>query len=149
MSLITVPSASTAVTPASCDLVGPYLIVRIPPAFVAIVPPTVAESRDARSTPYRSPARAACADRLAMLTPAPAVTWPAAMSTGPRWSSRERESMTGAQRPACCGGGTDPPTRLVLPPCGTTGTPRAAHARSAPATSPAERGRTTQLAAPR
>ena len=49
--LITLPSASTAVIPASCDLVGPYLTVWIPPALVAIVPPTVAESLEARSTP--------------------------------------------------------------------------------------------------
>ena len=38
-------------TPATCSRVGPYLIVRMPPALVAIVPPTVAESLEARSTP--------------------------------------------------------------------------------------------------
>src|SRR6516225_3587894 len=72
--LITLPSASTASSPSSCARVGPYLIVWRPPALVAIVPPTVAESLAARSTPYSRPAWAACALSSAIVTPARAVT---------------------------------------------------------------------------
>ena len=57
----TEPSARTASTPdhlppASCRRRS----TRMPPALVPTVPPTVAESRAARSTPYAEPGRAAC-----------------------------------------------------------------------------------------
>ena len=115
-----------------------------------MVPPTVAESRAARSTPYSKPARPAWARNAAMVTPAPAVTCPATASTGPSAVSRRVDSTTGAgpgeRGPA--GAGTDPPTRPVLPPCGISGTRRAAQQRSTAAASAAEPGRTTQAAVP-
>ena len=44
--------------------------------------------------------------------------------------------------------GTPPPTRPVLPPCATTGTPAAAQAFTMAATSPVEPGRTAATAWP-
>ena len=57
-------------------------------------------------------------------------------------SRRASDSTT----PPC---GTPPPTRPVLPPCGTTGTPAAAQARTTAATSAVVRGRTAARASPR
>ena len=74
-------------------------MVLIPPALVAIVPPTVADSREARFTPYARPAAAACARRSAIVAPAPAVTCAASGSTGPSSRSRLADSTT-APRPS-------------------------------------------------
>ncbi len=113
-----------------------------------MVPPTVAESREARSTPYSKPAFAACARSRLIVTPAPAVTCAAMASTGSSRVSRVAESSTGpAPRPR--GGGTEPPTSPVLPPCGTTAARCRAQHRITSATWAAEAGRTTQLAVPR
>src|SRR5580693_7238968 len=122
-------------------------MVLIPPALVAIVPPTVADSREARFTPYARPAAAACARNSAIVTPAPAVTWAASLSTGPSSRSRRVDSTTAA-RPRLAGGGTDPPTRPVLPPCGTTAAPCSAQARSTAATWAVDPGRTAHSASP-
>ncbi len=90
-----------------------------------------------------------------MVTPTPAVTWPDPTSTGSRRVSRLADRITGGGGGAGAGagagpagGGTDPPTRPVLPPCGTIAAPCAAQARITSATSPAEPGLTTQLAMP-
>ena len=72
-----------------------------------------------------------------MVTPACAVTCPARASTGPSASSRRRSSTISP-----CSG-TDPPTRPVLPPWGTTAAPASPHARSTAATSSTAPGRTT------
>ena len=82
-----------------------------------------------------------------MVTPAPAVTWPDAASTGSSPVSRLADRITGS-RPAGSGGGTEPPTRPVFPPCGMTGTRWAAQARITSATSLVDPGLTTQLAMP-
>ncbi len=118
-------------------------MVWMPPALVAIVPPTVAESRAARSTPYSSPARAACARSSAIVTPAPAVTWPDRASTGSSRRSRRADRTTAP--PVT---GTPPPTSPVFPPCGTTGAPCRAQARRTAPTWAASAGRTTPRATP-
>ena len=59
---------------------------------------------------------------------------------------RARLITTGARLSAR---GTAPSHRLVLPPCGTTGTPAAAQARTTAATCSVVDGRTTQQARPR
>ena len=90
----TVPSPSTASTPRSWARVSPWRSIRSPPALVAMVPPTVAWSRLAMSTPYAHPAAAASPCTAARLAPAPAVTCPPTSSTGPTWSSPRRQSTT-------------------------------------------------------
>src|SRR5579883_1707705 len=109
----------------------------IPPALVAIVPPTVAESRLERSTPYPQPAAPAASCRRPTVTPAPAVTWPASRSTSSSRSRRRRLSTTSPPR------GTPPPTSPVFPPWGTRGTPVSRQTSRTPATSAVDRGRTT------
>src|SRR5712691_9486031 len=115
----------------------------MPPALVATVPPTVADPREARSTPYRNPAASACACSAAIVTPAPATTDPAARSTTPRSVNLPVDKITG-NSPAVlarvvvggCSGwdppeppatgaaaGTEPATSPVFPPCGTTAPP--------------------------
>src|SRR5712692_9397906 len=97
--------------------------MRSPPALVATIPPTVAESRAARSTPKARPASEAAPSTAARVAPAPTVTWPAATSTGSMAASRRRLTTTSP-----CSG-TPPPTRPVLPPWGTTGRPADESAR--------------------
>src|SRR5581483_1688836 len=116
--------------------------MRSPPALVATIPPTVAESRAARSTPKASPAPAAAASTAASVAPAPAVTWPAATSTASIEDSRRRLSTTSPCR------GTPPPTRPVLPPWGTTGRPAVDSAAMTAAASSVLPGRTTAAARP-
>ena len=55
------------------------------------------------------------------MTPAPAVTSPATVSTGSRSRSRVSETTTWSR--ALGGRGTEPPTSPVLPPCGMTAAP--------------------------
>ena len=119
--------------------VGPYRSTCTPPAFVAIVPPTVALSRAPRSTPYSQPARARVGlhSRRAS-TPAPAVTCAARR----RRPVRARRAAAGRATISPCSG-TDPPTSPVLPPCGTTATRAALQMRSTAATSATAPGRTT------
>ncbi len=138
------PPASASSAPTSCARAGPQRSTRSPPAFVAIAPPTVAESRAAQSIPNCHPAAAACAWTAAIVAPAPATTVPSA-ATGASPDSRRVDSTTAPSTPA----GTPPPTSPVLPPCGTTGTPAAAQAASTAATSPGAPGRTTARAVPR
>ena len=52
---ISEPSASTAVSPATWARIVPKRTTREPPAFVATAPPTVAESRLAKSTGASKP----------------------------------------------------------------------------------------------
>ena len=94
-----------------------------PPALVATMPPIVAESARAEvdaDVPARGTRRRRAAARV---TPAPTVTWPATTSTPSMPASRRRLSTTSPAR------GTDPPTRPVLPPWGTTATPARPQAR--------------------
>ncbi len=91
-----------------------------------------------------NPRRRACVCNRASVTPACAVTWPVRGSTGPI-SSRRRRSRTSSP----CSG-TDPPTRPVFPPCGTTAVP-AVRAQTHDRRRPRRRcpGRTTAAVAPR
>src|SRR6185295_15692977 len=112
-------------------------------AFVAIVPPTVAESRAARSTPYDHPAASAARWTEPTVVPADATTVPPSPSTDSiavRW---RRLSTTAPSR------GMPPPTRPVFPPWGTMGTPAARHARTISATCSGPAGRTTAVVSPR
>ena len=116
--------------------------MRSPPALVATIPPTVAESRAARSTPKASPAGAAALSTAARVAPAPAVNWPAATSTGSMAARRRRLTTTSPWS------GTPPPTRPVLPPWGTTGRPASCRRAMTAATSAVLPGRTTAAAFP-
>ena len=138
---MTEPSASTASIPTTCARVMPWAMTWIPPALVATVPPMVAESRAARSTPYRQPASTAWRCNSPKVAPAPTVTCPESSSTSPSSVSRNSEMITGGWPPLAAG--TDPPTRPVLPPWGKTGTPAAAQARKTWEISSTEPGRTT------
>ena len=137
------PSARTASTPSTWVRIVPKRTTRDPPALVATAPPTVAESRLAKSTGVSRPAARACSRQRDSVTPAPAVTCMAPVSTGPRSSRRRVESTTiGRSR------GTLPPTRPVLPPCGTSGAPALAHAATTAAVSAVSPGRTTSATSP-
>ena len=105
--------------PRTCARMAPCRTTWRPPALVATIPPTVADCRGRRGRP-RTPGRAAaaCACKAASVTPAPAVTWPAATST----ASEAVEPPAGRRRPRRRAG-TAPPTRPVLPPWGTSATP--------------------------
>ena len=138
----TVPSASTASKPTTCRRIGPWRRTFTPPALVATMPPIVAESRAPRSTPTSQPAARAAAWTAPRVAPAPTVISPASASTSPMDPSRRRLMTTSPPR------GTEPPTRLVLPPCGTTPTPASAQARRQSPTSDALPGRTTASAGP-
>src|SRR5690554_6007790 len=129
--------------PTTWRRVMPWRSTWWPPAFVAMVPPMVAVARAAKSTPYRQPAARAAASTASTVAPAPAVSWPTAASTSPTAFSRAVESTT------CPASGTAPPTRPVLPPCGTTGVSAAAHAATTAATSAVSAGRTTARHSPR
>ena len=107
------------------------------------MPPTVATSRAPRSTPYCQPASAACRCSRASGTPACAVICPVRGSTEPIASSRRRSSTSSP-----CSG-TEPPTRPVLPPCGTIGVRSALHTWSTAAASSTDPGRITAGLAPR
>ena len=88
------PSARTATRPRTCSRIIPKAQTPIPPAFVATIPPTVAESRAARSTPKCSPAALACAATRAAVTPAPTTTVRSTASTG---SIRSRPVVSSEQ----------------------------------------------------
>ena len=149
---MTDPSGSTASMPVTCRRVIPYASTRMPPALVATVPPMVAESRDARSTPYSSPAARACRWTSPKVVPAPTLTCADNSSTGSTHVIRRVDTMTGSSlgwspdvsRPA----GTDPPTSPVFPPWGSIGTPAAVHALAMAETSSVFAGRTTHSAGP-
>ena len=138
----TVPSASTASKPPTCRRIGPWRRTLTPPAFVATIPPIVAASRAPKSTPTSQPAARTALCAATSVTPAPTVNSPESRSTSSTPSSRRRLTTTSPPR------GTDPPTSPVLPPWGTTPTPASAQARSTPATSAVEAGRTTASAVP-
>ena len=148
-----VPSASTASIPTSCCRMAPYRSTFTPPALVATIPPTVAESRDPMSTPNAQPDLRTCFWSAPRVVPAPTVTSPATSSTGSvtRRRSVDRTSC-GRGEPRSSRGaaarGTPPPTSPVLPPCGTTAAPTSPQARSTVATSSRVPGLTTAAATP-
>ena len=133
----TEPSARTASRPATRARIGPWRTAWAPPALVATIPPTVAESRAARSIPTSQPEPRTAEATDARVAPAPTVSWPLTRSTGP---SERRRVVTSTTAPS---GGTAPPTSPVFPPCGTTATPSDPHRRSTAATSSRSAGRTT------
>ena len=91
--------------------------------------------RGRRRTPNRPRAPGPAPRRASRRRPrSPA---PARPSTGPS-ASRRRSDRTISPR-----NGTEPPTRPVLPPWGTTATRAASHVRTTRATSSTSRGRTT------
>jgi hypothetical protein len=119
----TVPSASTASTPITWWRIVPKRTTREPPALVAIAPPTVAESRAAKSTGVSSPWALAARCQSAIVTPAPAVICIAAVSGSEIASSRRVDStIVGAGLGSRRVAGTLAPTRPVLPAWVTTAT---------------------------
>jgi hypothetical protein len=117
--------------------------VRSPPAFVDAIPPTVAESRAARSTPNTKPALTAARCTSPSVTPAPTDSRRSITSTSPTSCSRSVDNSTSS-----CSG-TVPATNEVRPPCTVTNEPASRQARSTAATSSADPGRTSALARPR
>ena len=131
-------------SPATWTRIVPKRTTREPPALVATAPPTVAESRLAKSTGASNPAAWACRRQSAIVTPAPSVTCERAGVDGAARVRRLVDSTTiGSPR------GTLPPTSPVLPPCGTTGDAgRGARPRARRRPRPVDPGRTTSSASP-
>ena len=98
----------------------------------------------ARLSGSSSPAAAAAACAACSTQPASTVIVRLAASMLRTRCSRPRFSSTCVPLSS----GTEPPTRLVLPPCGTTATPCRAHRRITAATSAVLPGRTTASARP-
>ena len=109
----TVPSASTASTPTTCWRMVPNRTTLEPPAFVAIAPPTVAESRAAKSIGVSMPPALAARCQSAIVTPAPVVTCIDEASMSEIVSSRRIDNTMLARWPAARG--TLAPTSPVLP----------------------------------
>jgi hypothetical protein len=144
----TVPSASTASTPRTWCRIVPNRTTREPPALVAIAPPTVADSRAAKSIGVSRPTRRAACCQSAIVTPAPAVSAIAGASTSQTRSKRRIDSTTTSRPSRRAPPGTPPPTSPVLPACGITATSSELQYRSTAASSAVEPGRTTAAHAP-
>ncbi len=140
--LSTEPSASTASIPSICARVFPYRTMRVPPALVATMPPSVADSFDAKSIPKRRPCADAARSARATVTPAPAAIVRPMGSTASIVSRRLVLSTTDPAE------AIPPPTSPVLPPCGVMGTPASKHARRTADTSEVLPGRMTAIASP-
>ena len=142
---ISEPSASTAVSPATCDRIVPKRTTREPPALVATAPPTVAESRLAKSTGASSPAARAWRRQRGQRDAGPGRHLQGAgvdgAERGQPASSRARPSARRAarcrRRGRCCR------------PAATTGAPASAHARRTRGDLGGVAGRTTSSASPR
>ena len=117
--------------------------IRNPPAFVAIMPPIVAESLEPMSTANLKPCSAAALFSSASVTPAPITAVP---STGSISSSRMREVQTITSVDS--DEGTAPPTKPVPPPRGISTTPCRSARRTKAEVSATLRGRTTARADP-
>src|SRR3569833_3770267 len=122
----------------------PYLTTAMPPALVATAPPTVDVPSAPNVTGNIRPASRAAACALTSTQPASRAM---VLPTGSTFSTRfirDRLSTTARPDPS----GAAPPDKLVLPPCGTTGTPCSVQARTTAAVSAVEPGRTTARALP-
>jgi len=114
--------------------------------LVATIPPSVADSREARSTPNRSPKGVVAASSAVSVTPACTPTQRPTVSRTSMSVMRAVEStIAGVDAPA---GGIDPPTSPVLPPWAQIAMPASAQIRTTAATSSVVRGLTTATAEP-
>jgi hypothetical protein len=117
----------------------------VPPAFVDRLPPIVQLPSDASDSGNSIPRSAAAACAWASVAPASIVI--VAFATSSSRTRFMRESDNTIASPALPG--VAAPHRLVLPPCGTIGTPFSAQSRTTTATCSGDAGRTTASAAPR
>ncbi len=157
---MTDPSASTASRPTTRVRIGPWRMTWMPPALVATIPPRVAESLAARSMPSSWPIAPAARCALPSVVPAPACRSKEVASQRVISSRRRVDRINGAggrERPAPSGRapgaerpgvsprrrGTEPPTRPVLPPCGTTSMPASRQQEMTFATCAVSAGRAT------
>ena len=131
------PSASTTSSASTESRVTPYFAQRSPPALVATLPPMVEILKLAGSGAYISPCTAAAALRSALMTPGSTT---AVSSSGLRSRMRFIRSRLSTTQPslACA-----PPETPVPAPRATSGTPRAAQARTVAWTSATDSARTT------
>src|SRR5215217_825779 len=112
-----------------------------PPALVAMLPPTVLEPLEAKSTGHVRPCSAQWRCTASVTAPACTRTVLPSRSTGPRRAMRWSDSTTSPFA------ATAPPARPVRPPDGTTATACWWHRVSSRATSSVVRGSATALGA--
>ena len=115
----TPPSASTASIPSTCARIEPWRSTCVPPAFVEISPPIVAEPLPPSVRGKRRRCAAAASCSVCRITPASQVASRASGSSLRTAFIRlsERSSVSPLSS------GVAPPDMPLLPPCGTTGTP--------------------------
>ena len=136
------PAPSTTRRPRRYPCKEPYRTTRMPPAFVAMLPPMWQEPRAPRSSGTRKPCWAAAASSSARVTPASAVMTPELVSKSEMRRMRDMFTTMSWSR------GTPPPTKPVLPPCGTTPMPCLPAYLMTSATSSTQPGCTTARAEP-
>jgi hypothetical protein len=118
--------------------------VLLPPALVASTPPICALPSDEIDSGSRQSASAAASCAAFSVTPASIVI---VMSVASMARTRFiRPVLTTICEPSASG--VAPATMDVLPPCGTTPTPRASHSRSTAASAAVSAGRTTAAVRP-
>mmetsp|Transcript_115713 Transcript_115713/g.226937 ORF Transcript_115713/g.226937 Transcript_115713/m.226937 type:complete len:218 (-) Transcript_115713:245-898(-) len=110
-----VPSARTTSNPKTFPCKLPYLITRNPPALVATLPPIMQEPFAARSSGNVNPFSPTCAFNHSSTHPASHVTTPALESMSMILFMRLVDRINSPLSVP-----TAPPTKPVLPPCGTT-----------------------------
>src|SRR6218665_3188502 len=139
------PSGNTTSSPRTFSRVLPKRNTPVPPALVAILPPIWQDPSAPRLTGYsRRRSLAACCT-AASTQPASTTIESLAVSMARTARMRARLMSIGA---APSGHGTEPPHRLVLPPCASTGTRNRPAMRTAAATCCVQDGSTTQAAGP-
>src|SRR5690606_12620259 len=119
---------STTVRPSTASRVTPYLTHMRPPAFVAMLPPTVEIARLAGSGAHQRPCGASAAFNSALMTPASTTASSSAASIS---RMRVMRSVDTTSSPCWA---MAPPASPVPAPRGTTGTPCALAQRSAACT---------------
>mmetsp|Transcript_5112 Transcript_5112/g.23015 ORF Transcript_5112/g.23015 Transcript_5112/m.23015 type:complete len:200 (-) Transcript_5112:103-702(-) len=139
----TVPSAVTTSSLRTLPCRDPCLSSRSPPALVLTLPPIWHLPLAPRSSGTVMPWTLSSCSRASRTHPASHTTVPAAGSTASTlfmcFNPMTISSWTG----------TPPPTRPVLPPCGTTASPRVLQCRRISETWSVERGRSKTRESPR
>ena len=110
------PSGSTASSPATNIRIVPCRKTWVPPAFVEIRPPIVADPFPPKVKGKRLPTFAAASCKFCRITPASHVTKPSSASIAVMLFIRRRERIS------CCPllSGVAPATMPLFPPCGTS-----------------------------
>ena len=140
----TLPSASTASSPATCARIVPKRRTCVPPALVEMRPPMVADPLPPSVRGKRIPSLSAASCRVCKMTPASHSASIASVSIERMAFIRRSESSTAEPLPS----GVAPPTIPLLPPCGTIGTPCWPHSFINSATSAVDVGEARAKALP-